>query len=293
MPRAQSGEDISRAPFRAYRESPSEEMRNQLALDNRCLIGLAIKKLIFEIPDTEMPDFEQEGFIGLMKAVERYNPEMGEFSTYAMFWINKYLLMYMKEMQSGNIRIPPYIFDLAAALDSVMEGGKLTQGEANDWVLAQYLECDISAVEDVRLAFHVSNTTSLSTQAISEQAGSGTISLEDRTPDEKAENPQEVAITRYLLGVGLKGLTQPEVTMLYQYAEGKSLREIGQAFSMSGEGARKKIIRTFQKVRCRLGVDTSLAIGREEEGEKKAPVRSSISALAKQLKKKKEELDAA
>lgn len=57
-------------------------------------------------------DLYQEGMLGVMKAVERFNPELGfAFSTYASQWIMQHMFRYIQNM--GNaIRIPVYALEI-------------------------------------------------------------------------------------------------------------------------------------------------------------------------------------
>lgn len=53
-------------------------------------------------------DLAQEGIIGVMEAIKRFQPEKGSFSTYARFWIKKKIAAYIREY-GVIIRLPHYI----------------------------------------------------------------------------------------------------------------------------------------------------------------------------------------
>ena len=56
-------------------------------------------------------DLIEEGNIGLMKAIEKFNPKKNvKFSTYAMYWIDQHVRRAVEE-HSKTIRIPPHTWD--------------------------------------------------------------------------------------------------------------------------------------------------------------------------------------
>ncbi len=62
----------------------------------------------FQRPGMELMDLIEEGNIGLMQAIEKFEPQKGyRFSTYAIYWIEQYIRKYIEE-QSGSIKIPSH-----------------------------------------------------------------------------------------------------------------------------------------------------------------------------------------
>ncbi len=86
----------------------SEDARNQLVISNLRLVV----KIAHEYSDSDLPliDLIQEGNIGLMQAVDRFDPEKGyRLTTYAVWWIRRSMLSAITQ-QSRMIRIPDYLF---------------------------------------------------------------------------------------------------------------------------------------------------------------------------------------
>lgn len=62
----------------------------------------------FQRPGMELMDLIEEGNLGLLQAIEKFEPKKGyRFSTYAVYWIEQYIRKYIEE-QSGSIKIPSH-----------------------------------------------------------------------------------------------------------------------------------------------------------------------------------------
>lgn len=90
----------------------SIEERNQMVLDNSKLIPYVIKRYMHISPfNPNYEDLMQEGYIALIKAVERFDPDKGfTFGTYAGSVIFGYLQVYCRDCLSPNgVVIPRHI----------------------------------------------------------------------------------------------------------------------------------------------------------------------------------------
>ncbi len=86
-----------------------DEARDKLIISNlRLVVSVAKKYFHVGLP---MQDLIQEGNIGLIKAVERFDPELGKrFSTYATWWIKQSILRALTTTK-GIMRYPAYVHD--------------------------------------------------------------------------------------------------------------------------------------------------------------------------------------
>lgn len=83
-----------------------ETAKNRIMEMNLRLVVPTAKR--FQRPGMELMDLIEEGNLGLMQAIEKFEPKKGyRFSTYAIYWIEQYIRRYIEE-QSGSIKIPSH-----------------------------------------------------------------------------------------------------------------------------------------------------------------------------------------
>jgi RNA polymerase primary sigma factor len=197
-------------------------------------------------------DLIQEGNIGLMKAVERFEYRRGfKFSTYAIWWIRQSITRAIAD-QSRTIRIPVYMMEILSKIWSVQN--QLTQllgREATAEEIADELEMPVGRVRALLRAVQ----SPVSLQA---PAGEGEeASLADFIEDPAAENPSRIAGFKLLkdnLGAVLSTLTQRERTVLelrFGLADGcaRTLEEVGQQLKVTRERIRQIEAKGLRKVR--------------------------------------------
>lgn len=83
-----------------------EDAKNQIVQNNLRLVVPTAKR--FYRPGMDLMDLIEEGNLGLLQAIEKFEPKKGyRFSTYAVYWIEQYIRKYLEE-QSGSIKIPSH-----------------------------------------------------------------------------------------------------------------------------------------------------------------------------------------
>ncbi len=96
-----------------------QEARKRLICSNlRLVVSIAKKYLYYGLP---LLDLIEEGNLGLMRAVDRFDPERGcKFSTYATWWIRQAVTRSLSN-HGRTVRIPVYITDNLAKYKKVVE----------------------------------------------------------------------------------------------------------------------------------------------------------------------------
>lgn len=102
--------------------------RKKLVESNYRLVISIAKK--YHRKDIDFEDLLQESSTGLLKAVDRFDPDLGhKFSTYACWWIKQAALSYINE-QSGSIKVPTHSRMLNSKIKSKVKEIEIKTGKA-------------------------------------------------------------------------------------------------------------------------------------------------------------------
>lgn len=114
--------------------------RNRLILGNLRLV-VSLAKRYASSSRIEITELIQEGNLGLLKAAEKYDPEMGyRFSTYATWWIRQSILSGIAE-RTRLIRLPASVNELLSKIRKTKEDlPKLLGREATLKEICEVLE---------------------------------------------------------------------------------------------------------------------------------------------------------
>jgi len=231
-------------------EAGDDEAKKRLAEANLRLVVSIAKRYVGR--GMLFLDLIQEGNLGLIKAVEKFNFRMGfKFSTYATWWIRQAITRAIAD-QARTIRIPVHMVETINKLIRVSR--QLLQELGRDPLPEEIAKEMGMTVEKVREIMKISQEPVSLETPIGEEEDSH---LGDFIPDEDAPAPAEAAaftlLKEQLIDV-LDTLTPREEKVLrlrfgLDDGRARTLEEVGREFSVTRERIRQIEAKALRKLR--------------------------------------------
>ncbi|MCK4350645.1 MAG: sigma-70 family RNA polymerase sigma factor [Candidatus Krumholzibacteria bacterium] len=251
--------DLSRKAIKG-----DEDARRRLILSNlKLVITIAKSYTGYRVP---FLDLIEEGNIGLIKAVGKYDPEKGfRFSTYASWWIRQAIVRAISN-HSRTIRIPIHIFQLMTKYIAMGEKMKnLTiEEKANMLKISmkrfKMLEKLIRNIRELDVSSSLETFNLLSRTAVRDSEADPENIILQQIENEELTNLLERLSEREKLIIRIR----------YGLEDGKphTLAETGEVIQVSRERVRQLEMRALKKLRLLLENPEEAQIRKDREGKR-------------------------
>ncbi len=217
----------------------------------------------FQRPGMELMDLIEEGNLGLLQAIEKFQPEKGyRFSTYAIYWIEQYIRKYIEE-QSGSIKIPSHAWGNLKRWFKAWNSLKEANGREPS-LSEMAAELDLSA-RQVKAIMDTLNAATGVDSLASLVGEEDELTLEEMISDDGKGNPHDVYLRSENMSVLQKSLMNLNerdreiLTMRFGLLdnEPKTLGEVAEKLGLSRERVRQieeRAVAEMRKAARRAGL---------------------------------------
>lgn len=217
----------------------------------RCNLRLVVRLARrFQNKGLSMEDLIQEGNIGLLEVIDRFDHQLGfRFSTYAAFWIRQAIQVAVRK-QGSLIRLPVRKARMLGRLTEAVNESHALRGRApSPAELAEALQLPEGQVQDLVLM----SRAALSLDSALDEEG---YTLQDRLADVDAPAPDDLSMKRELqqrVLTAVSQLSEREHSILYlrfglRGHRPRSLRNVSRRVGLSQEGVRRVEQRALAKL---------------------------------------------
>lgn len=240
----------------ALKVQQGDNEAKKLLVQSNLKLVLSIARKAIHVSKLPMVDLIQEGNLGLMVAVEKFNPELGyRFSTYATWWIKQAMFKAISE-QSYCMKIPVYIQETLSKFSKIkaeMERAYNCQVTNHD--VAKKMDIEPEKIDSYLSAY----STTVSIEGSFDANNGSELSVADVVADENAcveEDIEYAELKKEIANVitTLKEREQCVIKMrfgLENFAK-TTLEDIGKLYGVTKECIRQTEARALNKLRLEM-----------------------------------------
>lgn len=231
----------------SYYQNPSVAVRNKLVQLNAGLVRKIAHRISYQCAEP-YEDLEQIGYLGLIRAIERFNPSHGyAFSSFAVPYIRGEMLHYLRD-RSSAVKIPRRWQQLHKDGQKVREVlAEELDRQPTDAEVAQALGVSVNEWRQSRLA--AKNRLSLSLDATISQQMDSPVTLGDTLPDAGYEAFQSAEEDREQLQRALNQLEEKtRLAIEFVYYNDLSRKEVAEQIGVSPMTVTRRIQRGVQQM---------------------------------------------
>jgi len=240
----------------AYHQNPTVEVRNKLVRLNAGLVRKIAHRMSYQSVES-YEDLEQIGYLGLIRAIERFDPTHGcAFSSFAVPYIRGEIMHFLRD-RSCAVKVPRRWQDLYRHGQKAREELTKKMGRnPSDQEIADRLEVSLSEWQEVKIA--TQNRSLLSLDATVAHQVDTTMTLADLLPDQHYQTLQTWEEDRQQLQKALSQLEdKTRAAIEYVYYGNMSRKEVAERIGVSPMTVTRRIHRGVQQMITFLQLQTS------------------------------------
>lgn len=245
----------TRELFRRYKEDGDMEAREQLVMSHLNLVRFLANK--FKNRGEPLDDLVQVGYLGLLKAIDRFDPDRGlEFTTYATPTILGEIKRHFRD-KGWSVRVPRRLQELSAKVNQATDT-LTTQFQRSPTIqeIADYLDASVDEVLEAMESSSAYSSVPLE--------GTGSSESDDAPSviDRYGSEDNELAFTddRLVIEEALKGFSPREREVIeLRFLKGMTQIEIAEQLGISQVQVSRLLRRTLKKIQDKIDPDGVMA----------------------------------
>lgn len=237
--------------FRRYKEEGDMDAREKLVMSHLNLVRFIANK--FKNRGEPIDDLVQVGYLGLLKAIDRFDPSRGlEFTTFATPTIMGEIKRHFRD-KGWSVRVPRRLQELSAKVNQATD--KLTvqlQRSPSIKEIAEYLDASVDEVLEA-----MESSSAYSSVSLEAPVGAD----DDDAPsviDRYASEDEELAFTddRIIIEEALRNFSPREREVIeLRFLQGMTQIEIAEKLGISQVQVSRLLRRTLKKIQEKIDSD--------------------------------------